>query len=129
MRGRLIYPSDVEAFGAYLGGHLQGIVTWKIESGMLYMLTVNNVTDVRGVSTALLETMMALGREKGFPFLRALITNDNWPAFRFFQKRGFRIVTIHTGVIDMMRQMKPSIPHTGLDGIPLRDELELEIVL
>jgi ribosomal protein S18 acetylase RimI-like enzyme len=129
VRGRLLYPSDVEAFGAYIDGRLQGVVTWRIEDGTLYMLTVNNVTDVRGVSTALIETMLAMGREKGFPFMRALITNDNWPAFRFYQRRGFRIVAVHPGVVDMMRQMKPSIPERGVDGIPMRDEIELEIVL
>ncbi|MCC7346378.1 MAG: hypothetical protein IT538_03170 [Variibacter sp.] len=61
--------------------------------------------------------------------MRALLTNDNWPAFRFYQKRGFRIVAVHPGVVDMMRQMKPSIPVTGIEGIPMRDEIELEIVL
>ena len=129
VRGRLLYPKDVEAFGAYLDNRLQGIVTWRVEDGTLYMLTNNNVTDQRGVSTALLETMLAMAREKGFAVMRALITNDNWPAFRFYQKRGFRIVAVHPGVVDMMRQMKPSIPVTGLEGIPMRDEIELEIVL
>lgn len=129
VRGRLLYPRDVEAFGAFLNNRLQGVVTWRIEDGTLYMLTNNNVTDQRGVSTALLETMLAMGREKGFPFMRALITNDNWPAFRFYQRRGFRIVAVHPGVVDMMRQMKPSIPVDGIEGIPMRDEIELEIVL
>jgi hypothetical protein len=129
VRGRLLYPSDVEAFGAYFDDRLQGVVTWRVEDGTLYMLTMNNVTDTRGVSTALLERMIVMGREQGFAFMRALITNDNWPAFRYYQKRGFRIVAVHPGVVDMMRQMKPSIPEKGLEGIPMRDEIELEIVL
>ena len=129
VRGRMLYPRDVEAFGAYMNGRLQGVATWRIEDGTLYMLTANNITDTRGVTTALLETMLAMGREKGFAFMRALITNDNWPAFRFYQKRGFRIVAVHPGVVDMMRQMKPSIPERGVEGIPMRDEIELEIVL
>ncbi len=129
VRGRLLYPKDVEALGAYLDGRLQGIVTWRVEDGTLYMLTNNNITDQRGVSTALLDAMLTMGRQKGFPFMRALLTNDNWPAFRFYQKRGFRIVAVHPGVVDMMRQLKPSIPVTGIEGIPMRDEIELEIVL
>lgn len=129
VRGRLLYPRDVEALGAYLDGRLQGVATWRVEDGVLYLLTMNNVTDRRGVSTALLERMLAMGREKGFAFMRALLTNDNWPAFRFYQKRGFRLVALHPGVVDMMRQMKPSIPEKGVEGIPMRDEIELEIVL
>jgi GNAT superfamily N-acetyltransferase len=129
VRGRLLGPQDVEAFGAYLDNQLQGVVTWRIEEGTLYMLTMNNITDRRGVSVALLERMLQLGREKGFAFMRALLTNDNYKGLRFYQKRGFRIVTVHPGVVDMMRQMKPSIPLTGVDGIPMRDEIELEVVL
>jgi hypothetical protein len=36
---------------------------------------------------------------------------------------------VHCGVVDMMRAIKPSIPETGVEGIPMRDEIELEIVL
>jgi hypothetical protein len=129
VRGRLLSPQDVEAFGAYLNNRLQGVVTWRVEDGTLYMLTMNNITDKRGVSTALLDKMLAVGREKGFPFMRALLTNDNWPGFRWYQRRGFRIVAVHPGVVDMMRAMKPSIPERGVEGIPMRDEIELEIVL
>jgi hypothetical protein len=31
--------------------------------------------------------------------------------------------------LDISRQLKPSIPRIGLDGIPLRDEIELEMGL
>jgi GNAT superfamily N-acetyltransferase len=129
VRGRLLAPPDVEALGAYLDERLQGVVTWRVEQGTLYLLTLNNVTDRRGVGVALLDAMLEMGRRKGFPFMRAMLSNDNIPALRFYQKRGFRIVAIHSGVVDMMRALKPSIPEIGIDGIPIRDEIELEIVL
>jgi N-acetylglutamate synthase-like GNAT family acetyltransferase len=100
-----------------------------VEGGNLYLLTMHNVTDRRGVGVALLDAMIAMAREKGFPLLRALLTNDNVPGLRFYQKRGFRIVAVHPGVVDMMRVMKPSIPEKGVDGIPMRDEIELELML
>ncbi|HET9903963.1 MAG TPA: GNAT family N-acetyltransferase [Xanthobacteraceae bacterium] len=129
VRGRLLAPQDVEALGAYLDGRLQGVATWRIEQGTLYLLTLNNITDRRGVGVALLGAMLDMGRRKGFPFMRAMLSNDNIPALRFYQKRGFRIVAVHSGVVDMMRSLKPSIPEIGFDGIPMRDEIELEIVL
>ena len=129
VRGKLIGVLDVEAVGAYADGRLQGVATWLVEEGTLYLATMNNVTDRRGVSTALLDAMIALGREKGFPVLRALISNDNTQALRFYQRRGFRIVAVHIGVVDMMRRIKPAIPERGVDGIPMRDEIELEMVL
>lgn len=129
VRGRLLNPQDVEAFGAYIDNRLHGVVTWRVEDGTLYMLTLNNITDRRGVGGVLMDTMVDMGRKKGFPFMRALLTNDNVAGLRFYQRRGFRIVAAHPGVIDMMRQLKPSIPPMGMHGIPLRDEIELEIVL
>lgn len=129
VRGRLVTPQNVEAFGAYCDGALQGVATWLVEQGTLYLLTLNNITDRRGVGGALLAAMLDMGRRKGFPFMRAMLSNDNLPALRFYQKRGFRIIAVHCGVVDMMREIKPSIPAIGLDGIPIRDEIELEILL
>lgn len=129
VQGKVLYPKDVEAIGAYHKNRLQGVATWRIEHAVPYLISMNNITDRRGVGVALLEAMIALAREKGAPVLRALISNDNWPAFRFYQKRGFRITAIHMGVVEMIRLMKPSVPERGVDGIPMRDEIELELVL
>jgi GNAT superfamily N-acetyltransferase len=129
VRGQLITPPDVEAFGAYHDNKLQGVATWRIEDGSLYLLTMNNITDRRGVGEALLAQMLDLARERKLPHLRVIISNDNVGAFRFYQKRGFRIVAAHVGVVDMMRKMKPSIPEIGSEGIRMRDEIELEIAL
>jgi GNAT superfamily N-acetyltransferase len=129
VRGKLVGVTDVEALGAYVEGRLQGVATWIVEEGNLYLATLNNVTDRRGVSSALLDAMIALGREKRFKVLRALISNDNTRALRFYQRRGFRIVAVHIGIVDMMRRLKPAIPEKGFDGIPMRDEIELEMVL
>jgi RimJ/RimL family protein N-acetyltransferase len=58
-----------------------------------------------------------------------ITTNDNTAALRFYQKKGFSLVAVHRNAIERSRQLKPEIPETGNDGIPLRDEIELEIVL
>ncbi len=129
VQGKILYPQDVEALGAYHNKRLQGVATWRVERGLPYLISMNNITDRRGVSVALLQAMIALAREKGAPALRALISNDNWPAFRFYQKRGFRLTAIHVGVVDMIRIMKPSVPERGVDGIAMHDEIELELML
>jgi hypothetical protein len=46
---------------------------------------------------------------------------------RFYQRRGLRIVAVYRGAVDRARQTKPSIPQIGDDGIPIHDELELQI--
>jgi hypothetical protein len=37
------------------------------------------------------------------------------------------MVAIYRDVIKNSREMKPSIPKKGCDGIPIRDEIELEM--
>jgi hypothetical protein len=59
-----------------------------------------------------------------------LITNnDNLPALGFFQKRGLSLVAVYRNAVDVARRLKPEIPLVGKNGIPLRDEIELEMVL
>lgn len=129
VRGRMIRPQEVDAFGAYLDDRLQGVASWRVEDGVFYMLTLNNLTDQRGVATALLDHMLAVARAQGFASMRVVISNDNWPALRFYQKRGFALAELHVGVVDVMRREMPSIPERGVEGIPMRDEFELEIAL
>jgi hypothetical protein len=36
---------------------------------------------------------------------------------------------VNPGAVDEARKIKPAIPLIGLHGIPLRDEIELELTL
>jgi hypothetical protein len=40
-----------------------------------------------------------------------------------------RLIAVHRGAIDEARRVKPEIPLAGDDGIPIHDELELELQL
>jgi ribosomal protein S18 acetylase RimI-like enzyme len=61
--------------------------------------------------------------------LYLVTTNDNTRALRFYQKRGFTICAVRLNVMDESRKIKPQISLTGEDGIPIRDEIELELEL
>lgn len=56
-------------------------------------------------------------------------TNDNLDALRFYQRRGMRIVAVARDALDATRVIKPQVPLIGAYGIPLRDELTLELTL
>jgi RimJ/RimL family protein N-acetyltransferase len=58
-----------------------------------------------------------------------ITTNDNTHAIRYYQKRGFDLVAIHRNAIDASRKIKPQIPLTGFDGIPILHEIEFEMML
>lgn len=58
-----------------------------------------------------------------------ITTNDNMEALRFYQKRGFILSALYPNALEESRKLKPEIPEVGLEGIPLRDEIELEFKL
>jgi hypothetical protein len=58
-----------------------------------------------------------------------ITTNDNLDAIRFYQRRDMRIAAVAPGAADEARRIKPSIPEIGDYGIPIRDEITLEIIL
>jgi hypothetical protein len=47
----------------------------------------------------------------------------------FYQRRGWRLAKLHKGNVDEARARHPVIPVMGQTGIPLRDEVELELWL
>jgi hypothetical protein len=56
-------------------------------------------------------------------------TNDNLRALGFYQICGFRLSALRADALKGARKLKPAIPETGAHGIPIRDEIELEIIL
>lgn len=56
-------------------------------------------------------------------------TNDNLNALGFYQKRGFELVKINRNALAETRKLKPNLPLIGMRNIPLRDEIELEMIL
>jgi hypothetical protein len=77
--------------------------------------------------TALIEAAGQLARQQRCARLRVITTNDNVDALRFYQRRGFCLVTVHRGAVDRSRaRLKPEIPSVGAYGILVRDEIELE---
>ena len=58
--------------------------------------------------------------------IRLITTNDNMRALQFYQKRGYCLTKLYPNAMEEVRKIKPNVPELGDNGIPLRDELELE---
>jgi N-acetylglutamate synthase-like GNAT family acetyltransferase len=82
-----------------------------------------------GVGSALLTAAAEAANQHGARRIWLVTTNDNLDALRFYQRRGLRIVDVAPGMVDAARAVKPSIPLSGEYGIPLHDELTLELSL
>ena len=73
--------------------------------------------------------MTAIATARGCRQLMLITTNDNIHALRFYQRRGFDMARLYRNALQRSRQMKPSIPLIGEDGIPPRHEIEFEMIL
>jgi GNAT superfamily N-acetyltransferase len=128
--GELLHPLDHPAFVAEAAdGQLLGMLTYMPGPGwqQCEILTLHADEQWHGTGTALVEAVGQLARRQGCTRLWVITTNDNVDALRFYQRRGFRLVTVHRGAVDRSRaSLKPEIPQAGAYGIPLRDELELD---
>jgi len=103
---------------------LRGIV-----SGNVTITTLDSLDEAIGVGSALVEAVEEWAREAGMKRLWLVTTNDNLEALKFWQKRGYELVSVHRNAIADARRIKPQIPITGLHGITIRDEIELEKII
>ncbi len=110
-------------------GTALGLATYLLERPACELVTLNTVHQRRGVGTALLSAVIAAARAVACSRLWLVTTNDNLEALAFYQKRGMHLVAVHRNAVARSRQLKPSIPQVAPNGIPLRDEIELELLL
>lgn len=89
-------------------------------------MSLDSLRESQGIGTALMEAVKKVALEAGCCRIWLITTNDNLHALRFYQKRGFVLVAVHRGAVTASRKIKPEIPLMGADGIPIRDEIELE---
>ncbi len=105
------------------------MLTYHIAEGQVEIVTLDSAESNQGVGTALISETLSLARSSNYRRIWLITTNDNTAALRFYQKQGFHIAAIHQDAVNESRNIKPEIPITGLDGIPIRDEIELEYIL
>ena len=128
-RGRVHHAGRLPAFVAECDGERLGLLTYRLEEGACEVVTLNSLRERRGVGTALLKAVCDTAKKVGCKRVWLVTTNDNVEALRFYQKRGFHLVAVYPNAIERSREFKPQIPAVGRDGIPLRDEIELQIML
>ena len=128
-RGQIHDASKLPGFVALQDNQEIGLVTYWIDSQECELVTLNSWQDIIGVGSVLVEAVKRAALEAGCSRLWLITTNDNMHALAFYQKRGFHLIAVHPDALVESRKIKPSIPEIGLHGIPLRDEIELQILL
>jgi ribosomal protein S18 acetylase RimI-like enzyme len=125
--GVVFHPRELPGFVASdADGRPIGLVTYRIAQNACEVVTLNSLQENQGVGTALLDAVRDAAVQAGCRRIWLITTNDNLRALGFYQKRGYRLVAVHRDALQRSRELKPSIPLVSPDGIPLRDEIELE---
>jgi GNAT superfamily N-acetyltransferase len=129
VHGEQLYPAEYLGFVAETGADLVGLVTYILRDDECEILSLDSIVEGQGIGSALVESVRKIALENGARRLWLITTNDNINALRFYQKRGFELVKIHCRAINESRKLKSSIPLIGDFGIPIRDEIEMEMLL
>jgi GNAT superfamily N-acetyltransferase len=128
-RGNIYRPEQLEGFVIEDADEWIGLLTFFIQDSECEVTSLDSLREGLGVGSMLIDQAAEEARARGCKRLFLITTNDNLHALGFYQKRGFEIVTVYRGAVNESRKRKPGIPLVGMNGIPLRDEIELEILL
>lgn len=85
----------------------------------------------RGAAVApmLLDAVEDEARASGATKVCITAPNCATEALAFLQKRGFAVTTVRRGQMEWYRQSEPGIPKVAPNGVPIRDEFELELTV
>jgi len=128
-KGRVIRPAELDGFAVFRGKEPLGLLTYRIDGRDCEIVTLDSATKDAGIGTALIDAAKKVAQTKGCKRLWLITTNDNLDALGFYQKRGFRLVALYPNALEASRKLKPEISLEAANGIPIRDELELELEL
>lgn len=126
-KGKVYNALDLPGFIAFHGEKPVGLAIYRIEGNECELITLDSVEQGRGIGTQLLNSVIEKSRKENCNRLWLITTNDNMKAQKFYKKRGFMIVAVYKNAIIESRKLKPQIPLMGENGIPIKDEIEMEL--
>ncbi len=127
--GEVFHPANLPGFAAFVGEEPVGLLTYNIARNECEIVTIDSWRVGLGVGTALIEAARQAAGRAGCGRLFLVTTNNNTHALRFYQKCGFVIAAVRLNAMEESRRLKPEIPLVDEDGLPIRDEIELEMNL
>jgi GNAT superfamily N-acetyltransferase len=127
--GEVFYPHKLAGFYAADGDAKIGLITYYVSGDQCEIVSLNSLRPNTGTGTLLIKAVEAVARENNCKRLWLVTSNDNMNAMRFYQKYGFELSHIYRHAITEARKTYPHIPLIGDHGIPIRDDVELELAL
>lgn len=109
---------------AFAEDEIAGFMSYKKLGDALIIVALNVYPEYQGqgIGRMLIKDAVEQAQKQGCKSVKVATSNDNVAALCLYQKMGFRLSELHTGVV--AKHHKKEI--NGFAGIPIRDELRLE---
>ena len=127
--GVVYHPDTLDGFIAIDSDEWVGELTYAVLGTECEIVSLDSLREGQGIGTKLIDAAVEAARKRNCTRVFLITTNDNLHALGFYQRRGFELAKIHRHALEETRRLKPSVPLIGMNNIPLRDELELEMLL
>lgn len=127
-REKRLYFDDMPGFVAYLDSEPCGLLTYDVIGPEFEVATINSAVQNKGVGRALMEAAVDEAKKGHCKKIWLTTTNANINALRFYQRIGMKVGAWRIGEMEEARRLKPEIP-LEQDGIPIRDEVVMEMIL
>jgi ribosomal protein S18 acetylase RimI-like enzyme len=128
-KGVLIDASNLPGFVATEDGRPVGLLNYAAVDGECEVVAILSTEESRGIGRALMNAVRDHALAARYHRIWLATTNDNTRAFRFYQLWGMDLCAFYRHGARRSREVKPSLPERGADGILLDHELEFEMVL
>lgn len=128
-RGKIHNTSELPGFIVKSDNKIIGLVTYNIQGKDCEIVTLNSIVGNKGIGTRLIDKVIEKAKSENCKRVWLITTNDNTKAIRFYQRRGFEWAGFHKNSMEESRKLKPEIPELGDDDIPIKHEIEFELIL
>ncbi|HSS09855.1 MAG TPA: GNAT family N-acetyltransferase [Acidimicrobiales bacterium] len=128
-KGELMDALRLDGFVALDDADRVGLLTYAVHGDEFEVATINVNPEGVGAGRALMDAARVRAEELGARRMWLTTTNNNFRAFRFYQRWGMDLVAIRREGVARSREVKPSIPLVDGDGVAIRHELEFEVAL
>jgi len=128
-KGKTHNTMDLSGFIYKSNDKIIGLITYKIEDDECEIVSLDSKLENKGLGTSLINKVIEYARKVRCKRIWLITTNDNTKAIRYYQKRGFEWIGYYQDSVMESRKLKPEIPEFGFDNIPIKHEIEFELML
>ena len=129
-RGNIIDVLNLPGFIAVINDELIGAILYQIKNDECEIAALFSLKENVGAGSRLINAVIKTAEEQMCKRIWLITTNDNTPAIRFYQKRGFSLKAIHVNAFKVTQKIKGEGDGVilGIDDIPILHEVEFEIL-